>query len=186
MTGKSDATFTRRSKYAKFLENCFASEAFSVGHDPHPLSRLRPAKVGSSQHVPPCIKPERGQVAEYASHSSNKERCDVFHEHEAGSNFTNDAGHVSPESAALSGQPELVAAVADVGAGEPAGDNINQAAPRSAVEGPHVVPYREPWQVPVTLSRKQHASRVGSIFNSADGAPSKEFSSQDATSCPCK
>lgn len=186
MTGKSGATFTRRSKYAKLLLYCFASEAFSVGHDPDPLSWLRAAKVGSSQHVPSRIKPERGQVAENVSHAPNKERCDVLHVHESGSNLANDSGHVSPQSAALSGKPELVAAVADVGAWEAAADNIDLAAPGLAVEGSHVIPHGEARQVSVALPGQQHAARVGSIFNSADGAPSKELSSQDATSCPRK
>jgi hypothetical protein len=58
--------------------------------------------------------------------------------------------------------------------------------PWLAVESSHVVPDWKSVKTSVGLSSKQHSAGVGIKFNSADGAPSKQFPSQDASSCPCK
>jgi hypothetical protein len=75
---------------------------------------------------------------------------------------------------------------ADVLARESAADDVDVASPLLAVEGAHVVPDGEPWQETVSLSGEQDVPAVGIKLNSADGAPSKEAASQDASSCPCK
>jgi hypothetical protein len=67
-----------------------------------------------------------------------------------------------------------------------AANDIDVSAPRLAVEGLHIVPDWEPRQESVPLSGKQNSAAVGIKLNSADGAPSKEFASQDASSCSCK
>jgi hypothetical protein len=76
--------------------------------------------------------------------------------------------------------------LADVLAGESATDDIDVAAPRVSVEGLNIVPDWEGFKAPVALSGEEDASGVGINLNSADGAPSKELSTQDASSCPSK
>jgi hypothetical protein len=58
--------------------------------------------------------------------------------------------------------------------------------PGLTVEGSHIVPDREGWKQSVALAGEQHAPGVGINFNSADGAPSKDGASQDASACSCK
>jgi hypothetical protein len=65
-------------------------------------------------------------------------------------------------------------------------DNIDIPAPLLAVEASHVIPDWERVKDSVALSRKQDASAVGINLNSADGAPSKQLSAQDASACSCK
>ena len=60
-----------------------------MGNNPHPITDLRGANVGSRYAVPLRIKPERGQVSENSSKPSTKERCHVLHDDVAG----NVAGH---------------------------------------------------------------------------------------------
>jgi len=100
--------------------------------------------------------------------------------------IANDPGHLGPQSASLSVEAVSFSGNADVLAGEPSADNVNVSAPWFPVEGSHVIPHRELWEHPVSLPGKQHAPWIGSKLNSADGAPSKQVGSQDASSCPCK
>jgi hypothetical protein len=69
-----------------------------VGHKPEPVALVRRANVGRSQHSPPAVIPERGQVTEDSSESPSKQGWAVFHEDEAGSNFAHDARHVCPHA----------------------------------------------------------------------------------------
>jgi hypothetical protein len=80
----------------------------------------------------------------------------------------------------------LVLSCAVIGAGESAANDIDASPPRLAVEGLHIVPDWESRQESVALSGEQDSAAVGIKLNSADGAPSKEFASQDASSCSCK
>jgi hypothetical protein len=68
------------------------------GDKPEPVPLMRRSNVGSSQHSPPAVIPERGQITEDSSESPSKERWAVFHEDEAGSNLANDARHVGPHA----------------------------------------------------------------------------------------
>jgi hypothetical protein len=77
----------------------FASVAQGVGtHKPEPVSLVGGTNVGSSQHCPAAVIPERGQVTEDSSESPSKQGWAVFHEDETGSNFAHDARHVRPHS----------------------------------------------------------------------------------------
>jgi len=60
---------------------------------------------------------------------------------------------------------------------------IDMSAPGQSVECPHVIPDGEPPEHPVPLPGEQHAAAVGIKFDSADGAPTKEEPSQDASAC---
>jgi hypothetical protein len=67
-------------------------------HKPEAVALMRGADIGSSQHSPPAVIPERGQVTEDNSKSSSKESWTVFHERETWSNFANDPRHVGPHA----------------------------------------------------------------------------------------
>ena len=81
----------------------FAMCAVGVGHKPEPVPLVRSPDIGSSQHCPAAVIPDRGQITEDNSKSSSNECWTVFHEDVTGSNFANDPRHVLPHSAALSG-----------------------------------------------------------------------------------
>ena len=83
-------------------------------HKPEPVPLVRCSNVGSSQHRPSAVIPERGQITEDSPKSSSKEGWAVFHEDVAGSNLANDPRHVSPHSAAGSVNAGSFACDADV------------------------------------------------------------------------
>ena len=66
---------------------------------------------------------------------------------------------------------------------ESPGHNVNVSSPGLAGEGAHIVPDGEAVEQSVSLPCEQHASGVGSKLDSADGAPTKQAPSQDASSC---
>jgi hypothetical protein len=95
--------------------------------------------------------------------------------------LANDPGHFGPQSASLPVKSIAFPGNADVLTGEPSADDIDVSAPWLAVEGSDVIPAWEGCEHSVPLPCKQYASRVGSKLNSADGAPSKQVSAQDAS-----
>jgi hypothetical protein len=66
--------------------------------DPNSVPLMWRADLCCSQHSPLRIKPQRGQVSKNSSKPPRSEHWGVFHEHESGSNFTNDPRHFSPHS----------------------------------------------------------------------------------------
>jgi hypothetical protein len=163
-----------------------ASLALGVGQDPEALPPMRGTNIVRSQLTPFRVVPQRGQVPENSTKPPNSEHWRVLHERESWSYLANDASELRPQAASLSVDACSFAGCADVLAGEPAADDVNVSSPWVAVEGLHVIPDREAWQVPVSLPGEQDGSAVGINLNSADGAPAKEDSSQDAASCSCK
>jgi hypothetical protein len=117
-----------------------ASMQFGVGSNPDAFSTVLGAKLGSSQHSPLRIKPQRGQVCKDSSKSSNSEHWGVLHKDPFGSNFANDSGHFSPHAGALSVESFPLACGADVLARKPARNHVNKAAPWSSVKGANVIP----------------------------------------------
>jgi len=111
-----------------------------VGSNPDSFSTVLGAKLGSSQHSPLRIKPQRGQVCKDGSKSSNSEHWAVLHEDPLGSNFANDAGHFSPHAGALAFESFAFACCTDVLTRKPARNHVNSAAPRSSVKGANVIP----------------------------------------------
>jgi len=89
-------------------------------HKPESFAAVGRSNVGSSQHCPSAVIPERGQVTEDSPKSSSNEGWAVFHEDEAGSNFAHDPRHVGPHSAALAVNASALAGNADVLAREAA------------------------------------------------------------------
>jgi hypothetical protein len=147
-------------------------------HKPEPVPLVRRSNVGSSQHCPPAVIPERGQVTEDASQSSSNEGWAVLHEDEAGSNFANDPRHVGPHAGALSVDACALACHADVLAREAARNHVNNSAPRSSVKGANVIPNREGREKAVILSGGKYARGVRLPLDSADRAPPEQVAAE--------
>jgi hypothetical protein len=152
-----------------------------VGHKPEPVALVRRSNVGSSQHRPPAVIPERGQITGHLPKSSNNERWAVLHEHESGSNLANDAGHFDPKSAARSVDPCARSGATDVLTGKAARNHVNTASPRSAVKGANVIPYRERREKAVVLSGDKNARGVGLPLDSTDRAPSEQVARENSS-----
>jgi hypothetical protein len=157
-----------------------------VGHKPESVALMRRSNVGSSQHCPSAVIPERGQVTEDNSKSSSNECWTVFHEDVFGSNLANDPRHVPPHSAALSGDACAFPGDADVLARKAARYDINNSRPWSSVKGLNVIPNRERREKAVILSGGKYASCVRFPFDCADGSPSEQLSGQNSTASACE
>jgi hypothetical protein len=151
-----------------------------VGQKPEAVTLVRGANFVSSQHCPPAVIPERGQVTEDSFESSSKEHWAVLHEDVLGSNLANDPRHVSPHARPLPVDTGALACGADVLAGKPARNHVNSASPRSSVKGLNVIPNREGRENAVVLSGGKNACCVGLPLNSADGAPAEELAAEYA------
>lgn len=136
---------------------------------------MRGANVGRSEHAPRSIIPDRGQVTEDAIKSAKSEGWRVFHEHETGQNFANDAGELSPQSRSFAVDALTGPGNTDILAGKAARNAVNNSAPSSAVKTSHVGPNREGFKRSVVLSRDKHGLRVGVTLDGADGAPPGEL-----------
>lgn len=132
------------------------------------------ADVARSQHIPPRIKPERGQVTEDDSEPARSEHWGVLHEHVSGSNLANDASELAPEAAALALDAGASPSAGDILAREAAADEVDVPSPGHSVEGADVVPDGERVEHPVALALGQDALAVGVELNGADGPPSKQ------------
>jgi hypothetical protein len=117
--------------------------------------------------------PESGQITEDSPEYSRNEHWAVLHEDVARSNLANDARHLSPESGLLAVDSCAFSCGADVGAGESAADDIDNASPRIAVERAHVVPHREPREHAVALSLQQQFAILGDNLDGAYGSVSE-------------
>jgi hypothetical protein len=101
-------------------------------------------------------------------------------------NFADDPCEVGPQAGTLAADSCSLSGGRYVLTGESPRNHINTSAPRSSVERRNVIPDWEGFKASVGLSGKQDFAGIGINFNSADGAPSKEFPSQDAAACSCK
>jgi hypothetical protein len=93
---------------------------------------------------------------------------------------------VPPQAASLTFDSSPFSGAGNVLAWKASGHDVNEASPWSPVEGLDIVPNWESWQPSVALTGEQDAAGVGINFDSADGAPSQDWPSQNAASCPCK
>ena len=143
---------------------------------------MRSAGVVRSHNSPLCIVPQRGKVPEYSVKPPRSEHWRVLHEREPGLYLANDPGHFGPQSASLSVKAVTLSGDGYVLTGEPSADDIDVSAPWLPVEGSHIIPHGEVWEHSVPLPCKHDRPWKGSKLNSADGAPSKQVSSQDAAS----
>ena len=87
--------------FASMLGDSWLAVAVGVANrceDEEPLSEMRRTGVERRYNFPFRIVPERGKVPEHSVESSNSERCDVLHDHEAGSKLANETRELAPES----------------------------------------------------------------------------------------
>jgi hypothetical protein len=84
--------------------------------------------------LPFRIIPARGQVSQNSLHSPVKQRCDVFHDDDRGSNsangcfigkFSDDSGIFAPQTAAFTFDSGAFSGIANILAGKPAAKNIH-------------------------------------------------------------
>jgi hypothetical protein len=99
--------------------------AVGVGHNPNSIPKLSGTNVGRRYAIPLRVIPERGQVSENSAKVPSKQSCDVLHDDEAGSNFANNSGVLSPEAATFSVNSGAVSCQADVLARESTADDID-------------------------------------------------------------
>jgi hypothetical protein len=157
------------------------SLATGVGHKPEPVTLVRRPNIGSSQHRPSAVIPERGQVTEHSSESPSNDCWTVLHEDEARSNVANDPCHVRPHAGPLAVNACTLSGNADVLARKPARNHVNKASPRSSVKGLHVIPNRERREKAVILSGEQYTCGVGLPLDGADGSPSEQVATKNAS-----
>jgi hypothetical protein len=141
-----------------------AVTAVGVGQNPDSLAQMGRASVGSAQHSPSSIKPQRGQVSENSSKPPNSEHWAVLHKDESRSYFANDAGHFSPESAALSVKASALTGAGQILAREASRHHFNSAAPRGSVEGANIIPNGERWKVSFILPPAKSANSFMPTF----------------------
>jgi len=132
------------------------------------------------------MKPHAGKVLQDDDKPASTKVRRVLNEDVRRLDLLNDARELSPKTGSLAIEPGARSGAADVLAWEPSADDIDFAVPWLAVERPNVVPDREAIENAVALPGEQYRTAIGIKLDSADGAPAKEDSSQDATSCSCK
>jgi len=157
-----------------------------VGNNPHAFSLVWRSDFFCREHTPLRIEPEAGKSLEDGDKSASTKVRGIFDEDVRRLNFLDDPLELEPEPASVARQPCACASAGDVLAWESPADDINAPTPRVAVKRSHVIPDRESRQESITLSSKEDASAVGINLNSADGAPTQEEPSQDASSSPRK
>jgi len=157
------------------------SVAHGVGHHPESVPLMRRPNIGSAQHRPAAVIPERGQVTEDSPKSSSNEGWAVLHKDISGSNLANDPRHVGPHSAALSVNASALAGNADVLAREAARNHINRSSPSMSVKGANVIPNRAGREKAVILSLGKNACGVRLPLDSADCAPSELVASKNSS-----
>jgi hypothetical protein len=163
-----------------------ASSATGVCHNPNAFPLVRCPGIGSAQHSPSRIVPQRGQVSEYDTKPPRSENWAVFHEAVTWSYLANDPGHLSPQAASFAGNPNTSTGGTDVLAGKPARNHVNNSLPWSSVKGADIRPNREWFKKSVVLPLCQNGCGVGITFNGADGTPSKQVAPEYAATSACE
>jgi hypothetical protein len=159
---------------------------FGVGQNPDAVSLVGSPGVARSHNSPLCREPHRGKVKQDQSKSSSHKHRAVFHPHESGLNFTNNACHLAPESRTGAADPGALAGGGDVLARESARHHVNNASPRSTVKGSHVIPDREGRKASVVLTGQKNIAGVGVELDGADGSPPEEMPPEDAATSACE
>jgi hypothetical protein len=154
------------------------SMQLGVGSNPDSFTPVSGAQLGSSQHSPLRIKPQRGQVCKDGSESSNSKHWAVLHVDELGLHLANDSGHLSPHAAAFTVEPFAFAGGADVLARKPARNHVNNASPRPSVKGANVIPNWERRECALILSGGKYPSGEGFPLDGTDGPPSKRLAAE--------
>lgn len=165
---------------------CSESSARGVGQNPDAFPVVGRAAVVCSQHCPSSIIPERGKVTEDGGKSSMNKHWAVLHEDVARSYFTDNSRHFGPEAGSGAGDSCAFACGGDVLAGESSGDDVDEAAPGSSVEGANVREYWEPGKAPVFLPLRQDLLAIDIVLDGADGLVSEEQVGKYPSASSCK
>jgi hypothetical protein len=147
---------------------------------------VRSSDIGSSQHRPSTVIPERGQVGEDSVESPNNDGWAVFQPEEVGSNLATDPCHFRPESASVAVDSCAFACNADVLAGKTASQDVSVSAVGSTIESSHVGEDGELWEASVALAREQDFLAVRVDFDGADAAMPEQLSSKDSAARSCE
>lgn len=108
-----------------------------ASHTPETFSFVWRSDFASGINSPRTIIPDDGKVLNDAVKPAVADLRSVLDEDEGRPNFFDDSGHVMPQARAFSVESEAFATaseVANVGAWESAGDNIDASSPRSPVK----------------------------------------------------
>ena len=144
------------------------------------------SKLGSRYNFPSHAIPALGKLSENRSEVFvSKESWYVFQEDEAGSHFAYDSDCFRPEIPVV-GLSDMLSSDAPRLAREAARDDVNEATPRSPVEGLDVVPDREQGEQTVPLPPQEDFPAERLDFHGANGSPSKEGGSEQPPSNACK
>ncbi|MEY5100250.1 MAG: hypothetical protein RJA36_2969 [Pseudomonadota bacterium] len=106
-------------------------------------------------------------------------KADVLKEGIAGSNLSDDSGHLGPQ-VAMVGRAKPLPSDTPRLAGEPAGHNVDTTAPGSAVERAHVLHDRERRQQPLMLPSLEHLAAVGVDLDGPDALVPQQQAAEDA------
>jgi hypothetical protein len=157
-----------------------------VGNNPDPVAFVRSAGVVCAKHSPSSIEPHLGQVSEYSAKPPRSEDWRVFHEREAGSYFTNDAGHFHPEAGSHTLDTGALTGRANVLTRKSTRYDIHNLAPRFASKSRNVRPNWEGGEKSVVLSLCKNGCGEGIKFNGAHGSPAQERPAEDASTSACE
>jgi hypothetical protein len=139
------------------------------------------ASVCCAHNAPFRVIPHFGKVTEDHGKSSLDEQRAVFHEDVSGSYLTDNSRHVLPQAGSLAVDSGSLACCTDVLAGKPSRNHVNTSAPWRSVKGANVIPNRERREKSVILSGGKNSGGVGFSFDGTDGAPTKQVSSENAS-----
>ncbi len=151
---------------------------------------MRGADVISSEHTPPDIIPERGQIGEDLTEPMAAEQSgDVFEKSERGPDDAEDAGDVGPAVAFVLGS-KLLAGDAVGLAGESAAQDIDAPDPvggievvmqgAEALDGAHVAVDGEGRQQAVALAGGEDGAGVGVDVDGSDAGMAEDETAEDA------
>jgi hypothetical protein len=165
---------------------CVAIVLSGVGNNPNSLTLVWRSHIFRAQHSPFRIVPQRGQITEDSPEPAKSEHWGVFHEDFSRSYLANNPGHVPPKAASFASDPGTFPGCADVLAGKPSRNHVNNSPPRSAVKGANVIPNREGREKSVILSGAQYACGIGVALDSANRAPSEQLPAKYSATSACE
>lgn len=131
-----------------------------VGQNEEPLPNVRRARFSRREQSRRDAVTHALKLSGDVPKAQGDVAFDVLQEDPSRADFAHDAGDVGPEVARI-GVASAVAGLAEGLAGVAGRDDMNAAAPRSAVEGSQIVPYRRRSQGLVAHPRHESGRRMG-------------------------
>lgn len=130
-----------------------------VGQNEQPLPNVRRARFSRCEQARLDAVSHALKLSGDVPKSQGDVAFDVFEEHPSGADLAHDAGDLWPQVAGI-GLAAAVSGLAEGLAGITGRDDMNAAAPRSAVEGSQIVPYRRRSQSLVCHPRHESGRRM--------------------------